>query len=235
MCFYLKEVIYRSFYCFFSFFVSLFIFVFFSAVWLEFIVVSFDTSASGVFFCLDSLITRSVSVRIFLGSVFVVPFLLFQFSCYILPSLYWEEQFNFIFICFFTVSNFILGIAFCWYYLLPLFYFAFVSWFRGSGLAITFIPEVIALTAFVLFILLSFSFILQLPSLMFTGIFLGFWCRLSLGVGRTWFYLFFLLISTLLSPPEFWVQFTLIFVFAISFELTLLVACFFFVSKAFYL
>jgi sec-independent protein translocase protein TatC len=200
---------------------------------LEFVVISFNTAASGVFFCLRSLISRRVSVSAFLALLLAIPFFLLQFGCYLTPSLFVEEQTSFVIVCFRFVFNFIFGLIIWWCYLLPLFYFVFVNWFSTSKLAITYIPEITALISFCLFILTSFVFVLQLPSFLFIGIILGFWDTLFLGRNRSMFYFGFVIIGTFISPPEFFIQFGLVFILIGSFEFTLLVSSFGFVSKVF--
>jgi sec-independent protein translocase protein TatC len=235
MLFHLKELSLRSLYLFFSFICSWFVFFCYSTVWLEFIIISFNAQASGVFFCLGSLITNSVNVSLFIGLLFVTPFLLLQIGFYAIPSLFIEERFDLSIVCFSVVSNFFFSVFVWWYHILPMFYLVFVSWFSTSGLAITFIPEITAFIGFLLSILTSFVFVSQLPRLIFAGIIFGFWDTLFLGRSRVWFYLVFILIRTLISPPEFLIQLGLVCLFLFNFELTLFISSFIFVSKVFYL
>jgi sec-independent protein translocase protein TatC len=235
MCFHIKELGFRCLYLLFSFICSCSIFFSYSDVLLEFIIISFNSQASGVFFCLGSLISRRINVRALIGLLFVIPFSLLQFGFYVIPSLFIEERVNFLVACFVVVFNFFFSIFVWWYYILPIFYFVFVSWFSTSGLAITYIPEITALIGFILFILRSFVFVSQLPSFLFAGIIFGFWDTLFLGRSRVWFYFIFVLIRTLLSPPEFWIQLGLVCFSFFSFEFTLFIASFIFVSKVFYL
>jgi sec-independent protein translocase protein TatC len=231
----LKELAFRFLYLFFSFICSWFVFFFFSSVWLEFIIIRFNDQASGVFFCLSSLFSSRVNVSAFLALLLLAPFLVLEFGCYLLPSFFFEERISFVIVCFVFFFNFFFRIFVWWYYLMPLFYFVFINWFRSSGLAITFIPEITALISFMLFILLSFVLFSQLPRILVGGVVLGMWDILDLGKRRVWFYFLFICIRTLLSPPEFWVQLTLLFIFFLSLELTLFISSFIFISKVFYL
>jgi NADH-quinone oxidoreductase subunit H len=233
MYFHIKELGFRCFYFFFSFLGSWLVFFIYSTVWLECIVISFNTQASGVFFCLGSLIYRSLNISGLLAILFVAPFLLFQFGCYCLPRLFIEERVSFIVVCCSFVSNFFICVFVWWFYLLPLFYFVFISWFSYSGLAITYIPEITALIEFTLFLLITFVFVSQVPSFLIGGVIFGFWDSLTLGSNRIWFYFVFVFISTLISPPEFRVQLALFFTFFFSFEFTLFISSFIFVSKVF--
>jgi Sec-independent protein secretion pathway component TatC len=233
MCFHIKELSFRCFYFFFSFVCSWFVFFACRAFWLEFIVTSFNTNATGVFFCLGSLISSRIYISGFIAVLFVVPFLLFQFGFYTIPSLFIEERVSFVVICFSFVFNFFFSVFIWWFCLLPFLYFVFISWFSSSGLAITYIPEMTALVGFTLSLLTIFVLVFQVPRLLIAGIVLGFWDSLLLGSSRTLFYFFFLLIRTFLSPPEFWVQFSLVFIFFFSFEFTLFISSFIFVSKVF--
>jgi sec-independent protein translocase protein TatC len=235
MYFHLKELGFRSFYLFFSFILSWFVFFCHSDVWLEFIITSFNNQSSGVFFCLGSLISRRADVRALIGLLFVIPFLLLQIGFYVIPSLFIEERTRFAIVCLGVVFNFFFSVFVWWYYMLPMFYFVFVSWFSTSGLAITYIPEMTALIGFMLFVLGRFVFVSQLPSFLFAGIIFGFWDTLFLGRRRVWFYFIFVLLRTLLSPPEFWIQLSLVCILFFSFEFTLFISSFIFVSKVFYL
>jgi sec-independent protein translocase protein TatC len=229
----LTELFFRLSYSLFSIFCSCCVFLVYSSIWLEFLIVRFNSYVSGVFFCLSALVRSRMNVSLFLSLAFGIPFALFQIGLYFIPSLYLEERINFLFVCFGVIFNSFFSFRVWWLYVLPFFFISFVDWFGRSGLAITYIPEVTALIRLILVILIRFIFIFQLPSFIFIGIVLGFWDFLFLRANRIGFYLVFLIFRTFVSPPEFWFQFSLVFLFILGFEITLFISSFFFISKIF--
>ena len=218
MVLHLNEFIFRFFYGFISFIFTWWVFFIYISVWLEFLIVNFNSCMSGVFFCLSSFVSSSIRVSLLLTTFLVIPFLLFELGCYLIPRLYYEEQL----VCFYLYITVNISVFFCiffwWQYLLPLLYFVFLRWFSASGIAITYIPELIALVNFLLFVFTGFFLVLQLPIFLFIGILVGFWDSHFLGSNRIIFYVVFILVSRVFSPPDFWFQFTLFFVFICSFE-----------------
>jgi Sec-independent protein secretion pathway component TatC len=229
----IKELGARFLYCFFIFVCCWLVFIRYSSVWLEFIIINFNRSASGVFFCLGSLITTSFGVSIFLTFFLTTPFCLFQLGLYFIPSLYSDEQINLVFIYFSVIFNFWYSAFIWWLYLLPYIYFVFVHWFSASGLAITYIPEFTSIISIMIFIFVCLVLFMQLPNFLFIGVLLNFWDILFLGKNRISFYFSFILVSTFISPPEIWFQFFLAFFFICGFEFTLFFIRFLFISKVF--
>ena len=164
-------------------------------------------------------------LSIFSAGVCVFPYIVYQIWCFLLPSLWQSERISFNF----CLVNFLFWFLFIGYIAITLvfpFLFSFFLSYASFGLNssdFVHIQPQVRIQKFVSFftqVFLGTYFIFALPGLFFVFLQTNLLDVQSFFSQRRLFYLSFLLLTAFFSPPDFFTQFCLFFLWISIFELT---------------
>jgi sec-independent protein translocase protein TatC len=146
-----------------------------------------------------------VKVSFFVSLYFSIPVAFYQFWSFLVPGLYlYEKQqlrrFSFFFFCLFTF-----GIFVGYYFIIPFawkFFMGFETSLLENVLSIKFSPKVNQYLNSITFFLIVFGLCVQLPISLIYLVRIKLISSYFLAKNRSFFYLFCLLLGTILSPPD---------------------------------
>lgn len=165
----------------------------------------------------------------FFALLITIPFIILNIFLYFLPSMYVYEVKIFWKIFFLFFCCFILGGVFNYRYIFPniLSFFLNFDFIKNIYFPLFFEAKFDEYFLFVLSFFYKTSFFFQIPTLFYCMIFFNYISLNFFWKKRKFFYLIFLFISALLSPPELFIQGIIFCFFILFFESTIYIIFFF--------
>lgn len=149
------------------------------------------------------------------------PFALFQLWRFCKPGLYIKERLILRWVSFFSITLFFIGVAFCYYMILPwmLYYFA-----NNVPKGVHYLPEISSAVDFITRMLLIFGICFQMPLVSWLLVKLGLLSYQQISNLRPYFIVSAFIIGMLLTPPDVLSQILLAIPLCFLFEFGLLLA-----------
>jgi len=169
-----------------------------------------------------------LKLSFFSALFFCLPFLMIQIFLFLEPGLYKNEKKNIALIFFFTPLLFLLGVVFCYEFILPTALKFFLSFENKGFLASQFLSikletKISEYFSFIKFLFFGFGVAFQLPILLLFLIRIGFLSTNDLKQKRKYWILVIFIIAASLTPPDVLSQISLAIPMILLFEITILI------------
>lgn len=167
------------------------------------------------------------SLSFYITLIFFFPFILYQIWLFIKPGLYFYEKKIFLFFTFLSFFLTLSSISFTFFLILPYACKFFLNFENFSAFNVYLEAKMDKYFSFIIYFFISSFFFFQFPIIFFFFFKIG-WLNLNILIKkRKLTYLFILVSSILITPPDFISQFFFIFSFFFFYELCLFILLFF--------